>query len=430
MHFAPRISMGRVTPRRAAGRALAMLAATLFASAAPAGAETLSLAQAEALLLRQTPGLAALMQKSVELRHQAVAAGQLPDPRLSLDAVNLPSESLALNRQQMTMLSVGVSQSFPPWGKRPLERDRTETEARAALAERGASAAKLTLALRQAWLDAVYDEQARQVVAVQQRLAAQSTQASLAAYRVSQAPEADVLRSRLAQEELVNALSRIESERVDALARIAQLLGLSDTPDLDGHWPELPAPPSLPQMLARLPGQPALRAAQVQTDAARLGVAIARRDYYPEFTVSLGYGQSYYPGSPNWLSAGVEMNLPIFPGKRQDQNLAAAQAQALQAQYRYEDKRLAYARQARSTYARYEALTAQWQRTEGELLPTARHAYEATLAAYTAGRMDMSAVLKAQQDVLDMGLTALRYRRDLESTRAELDYLATQGETQ
>ncbi len=430
MYFAPRMFMGRVTPRHATGRALALLAAALFASPALAGAETLSLAQAEALLLRQNPGLAALMQKNVELRHQAVAAGQLPDPRLSLDAVNLPTDSLALNRQGMTMLSVGVSQSFPPWGKRPLERDRMETDARAALAEHGASAAELTLALRQAWFDAVYDEHARQIVAAQQRLAEKSTQASLAAYRASQAPEADVLRSRLAQEELANALSRIDSERADALARIAQILGLRDAPDLDARWPALPAPPSLPQMLATLPGQPALRAAQVQTEAARLGVAIARRDYYPEFTVSVGYGQSYYPGSPNWLSAGVEMNLPIFPGKRQDQNLAAAQAQALQAQYRYEDKRLAYARQARSAYARYDALTAQWRRTERELLPTARNAYQATLAAYTAGRMDMSAVLKAQQDVLDMGLAALRYRRDLESARAELDYLAAQGEIQ
>ena len=430
MYFAPRIFTGRVTPRRAAGRTVTLLAVTLFASASPVGAETLSLAQAEALLLQQNPGLAALAQKNIELRHRAVAAGQLPDPRLSVGAVNLPADSLALNREPMTMLSLGVRQSFPPWGKRQLEGERMETEARGALADRRAGAAELTMALRQAWFDAVYDEHARQIVSAQQRLAAQSTQASLAAYRASQAPEADVLRSRLAQEELVNALSRIESEHTDALARIAQILGLRDMPDLDGHWPELPAPPSLPQMLARLPGQPALRAAQVQTDAARLGVAIARRDYYPEFSVSVGYGQSYYPGSPNWLSAGVEMNLPIFPGKRQDQNLAAAQAQALQAQYRYEDKRLAYARQARSAYARYGALTAQWQRTEDELLPTAHHAYEATLAAYTTGRADMSAVLKAQQDVLDMGLTALRYRRDLESTRAELDYLATQGETQ
>ena len=421
--------MGRVTPRRAAARALALLAATLFASVSPAGAETLSLVQAEALL-RQNPGLAALAQKNVELRRQAVAAGQLPDPRLSLDAVNLPTDTLALNRQQMTMLSVGVSQSFPPWGKRRLEGERMETEARGALADRRASAAELTLALRQAWLDTVYDDHARHILAAQKKLADKSVQASLAAYRASQAPEADVLRSRLAQEELVNEQSQIESQYADALARVAQILGLRDVPDLETRWPVLPAPPSLPQMLTTLPGQPALRAAQVQTEAAHLGVAIARRDYYPEFTVSVGYGQSYYPGSPNWLSAGVEMSLPIFPGKRQDQNLAAAQARALQAQYRYDDKRLAYARQMRSAYARYDALTAQWRRTEEELVPTARHAYEATLAAYTAGRMDMSAVLKAQRDVLDMSLAALRYRRDLESARAELDYLAIQGEAQ
>ncbi len=417
------IVLHAVTRRSRATVATTLLLLTFSAAAAP-----LSLTEAESLLLRQNPALAALAQKTAELRHRAVAAGQLPDPRLSVDMVNLPADTLALNRQQMTMLSLGVSQSFPPWGKRTLEGERADMEARAAGAERGARAADLILTLRQAWFDAMYAVHARQIVEAQQGLAEQSTQAALALYRASQAPEADVLRARLAQGELANELSRLQAERQEALARIAQILNLSEIPEIDSRWPRPPVPPALTQMIETLSAQPALRAAQAQTRAAQLGVDVARRDYYPEFTVRMGYGQSYYPGSPNWLSAGVELSLPIFPGKRQDQNLAAAQAQALQAQYDYDDKRLAFTRQARSVYARYTALESQWQRTERELLPTARSAYAATLAAYSAGRADMSAVLKVQQEVLDSGLAALRYRRDLESARAELDYLAAQGD--
>ncbi|MDA8095751.1 MAG: TolC family protein [Betaproteobacteria bacterium] len=410
--------------RRAALAAGVLLFAALHAKAAP-----LSLTQAEALLLRQNPNLGALTQEAAALRHQSVAISQLPDPTLSLGAVNLPTNSFAFNRQPMTMLSVGVSQSFPQWGKLRLQGEQTDAQTHAALAETDADAAQLTLKLRQAWLDALYAEHAMKLVASQQRVADETTQASLAAYRANRSSESDVLSARIAAGERANAFSRLQAEHAEDLAVIAQLLGLPRQPTLEPHWPQLPAPPSLAQMRERLAGQPSLRAAEAKTQAARLGVAIARRDFYPKFTVSVAYGQSYFPGSPNWASAGVAITLPLFPAKRQDQSFDEAQALASQAQDRYEDKTLAFMRDARSAYARFDAAVAQLQRTKKDLLPTAHHAYAAALSAYQAGRMGMSALLKTEQDVLNTSLSALRYRRDREFARATLDYLATQGAT-
>ncbi|MCR1345718.1 TolC family protein, partial [Acidithiobacillus ferrooxidans] len=188
--------------------------------------------------------------------------------------------------------------------------------------------------------------------------------------------------------------------------------------------------PTLAQAEARLSGQPLLRSAQAQTRAAQIGVQVAKRGYWPEVTVSVDYGQDFYPGSPNWLSAGVNLSLPIFPGDRQDQDVAAARAKALQAQYRYDDQHLALTQQARTTFARYEALKARLERTDRQLLPTARNAFSATLAAYAAGRAELSAVLRTQKEVLDYALTRLQYRRDLDLSAAELDFLTTQGATQ
>ncbi|MHB1706380.1 MAG: TolC family protein, partial [Acidithiobacillus sp.] len=91
---------------------------------------------------------------------------------------------------------------------------------------------------------------------------------------------------------------------------------------------------------------------------------------------------------------------------------------------------LALTQQARATFARYEALKAQLERTDRHLLPTARNAFSATLAAYSGGRADMSTVLRTQKEVLDYALTRLQYRRDLALSAAELDFLTTQGATQ
>ena len=161
-----------------------------------------------------------------------------------------------------------------------------------------------------------------------------------------------------------------------------------------------------------------------------MGVQVAKRGYWPEVTVSVDYGQDFYPGSPNWLSAGVDLSLPIFPGDRQDQDVAAARARALQAQYRYEDQHLAMIQQVRANFARYKALKTELERTDQRLLPTARNAFSATLAAYAVGRAGLGAVLRSQKEVLDYALSGLRYRRDLGLSAAELDFLTTEGGAQ
>ncbi|MHB1267405.1 MAG: TolC family protein [Acidithiobacillus ferriphilus] len=391
----------------------------LLLSATPAWAASLSLQSAEAVALRQNPGLGALTQKIAELRHKAVAVAQLPDPHLALGAANLPLNSFSMNQQQMSMLSVGLSQTFPSFGKLGLEGQQAGVEAQAA---------ELVLLLRRAWLQALYTENAMATVRHQEQLEAASVQAALALYRSTQGSQAEVLRAQLARDSLANDITRLQAEQASDLAQIAQILNLPEPPSIEKQWPNLPPPPTLAEMEVRLSGQPLLRAAQAQTRATQLGVQVAKTSYWPDVTVSVGYGQDFHPGSPNWLSAGVNLSLPLFPGDRQDQDVAAAQAKAQQAQYRYDDQHLALAQQARAAFARYESYKIQLQRMDRQLLPTARNAFSATLAAYSAGRAGLDAVLRTQKDVLDYALTRLQYRRDLALSAAELDFLATQGE--
>ena len=402
-----------------------MMVFSPYASAAP-----LSLQEAEAIALRQNPGLGVLAQKIAELRHQAIAVAQLPDPHLALGAANLPLNSFSMNQQQMSMLSVGLSQTFPSFGKLGLEGQQTGIEAREAADTLRGRSAELVLLLRRAWLQALYAEDAVATVRHQERLRSETVQAALALYRSARGSQADVFRARLARDSLANDISKLQSDRASDLAQVAQILNLPEPPSIAHRWPNLPPPPTLAEAEARLSGQPLLRAAQAQTRAAQMGVRVAKTGYWPEVTVSVDYGQDFYPGSPNWLSAGVDLSLPIFPGDRQDQDVAAARAKALQAQYRYEDQHLALTRQARAAFARYTAFKAQLERTDRQLLPTARAAFSATLAAYSAGRAELSAVLRTQKDVLGYALTRLQYRRDLALSAAELDFLTTQGEIQ
>lgn len=410
--------------------ALIPVAFTLLLGSVSATAGNLSLREAESIALHQNPGLAALGQKIAELRHQAVAAAQLPDPHLGIGAVNLPINSFSMHQQQMSMLSLGLSQTFPPFGKLGLKGRQKAMEAQSAYDNRLGEAAELLLLLRRVWLDAIYDKEAIQTVQAQERLEGESVKAAMALYRTAQAPQSDVLRAQLAHDSLANNISRLKAKRSANLAQIARILNLPEPPSIENRWPTQPTPPSLTKLETRLTGQPLLRTAQTRARAAQIGVAVAKRNYYPEVTVSADYGEDFYSGSPNWLSVGVNLSLPIFPGDRQDQDVAAARARALQAHYRYDDQRLSLEQQARAYFSRYKADKARLALTRQKLLPIAHAAFSTILVAYSAGRADMSAVLRTQKEVQDYALLCLQYRRDLALSAAGLAFLATRGESQ
>ncbi|MBU2739665.1 TolC family protein [Acidithiobacillus concretivorus] len=399
----------------------------LCCSTTTACADPLSLQNAQTIALRQNPGLGALTQKIVELKHQAVSVAQLPDPHLSLGAENLPLNSFSMNQQQMSMLSVGLSQTFPSFGKLGLESRQTRVEAAAATDTLQGQSAELVLLLRRVWLQALYTDKVIMTVRHQEQLQAESVQAALALYRSARGSEANVLRAQLARDDLANDIIKLQAERTHYLAQIAQILNLSKPPSIQNRWPHLPSPKTLRTAEARLMGQPLLRSAQAQSRAAQIGVQIAQRSYWPNVTVSAAYGQDFHPGSPNWLSVGVNLSLPIFPEDRQAQNVDSARAKALQAQYRYDDQHLVLIQRLRSTFARYTALKKEWTRTDERLLPKAQQAFSATLAAYTSGQAHMDAVLRTQNVVLRYALTRLQYRRDLALSVAEMDFLTTQG---
>ncbi|MHB1566335.1 MAG: TolC family protein [Acidiferrobacter sp.] len=398
----------------------------ILQTASRAAVQPLTLRVAQRLALQRNPGLKALTQQIMALRHKAIAITQLPDPHLSVGTQNLPLNSFALNQQQMTVLQFGVSQSFPPFGKLGFEGHQLRIEAQAAADNRQGQSAELILLLREAWLNAVYDEKAIATVAAQQRLADESIRATLAQYRSTRASADDVLRAQLARGDLANDINRLQAARAAALAQIAQILVMSSLPPLDRQWPSLRTPASLPTLQARLRKQPLLRAAHARFRAAEIGVRVARSEDWPTITVAADYGKDFFPGSPNWLSVGVNISLPIFRKDRQDQGIDAAQATMQQTQYRYDDRRLDLERQLRVALARYTAFRTEYRRTDKQLLPTARMAFSTVLARYAAGRSSLTVVLRAEKQVLGYALAALQYRKYMTTTAARIDFLTTE----
>lgn len=427
----------RIAARRAkthwlllGGLLLVLHAGLAPAAADPAAVSVMSLADAEQRALSLHPQLAQRQADIKAAEARAVYAGELPDPQLRFGVNSVPVNRFALDRDSMTQVVGGISQSFPPSGKLALSQQSAREETTALRADRMDLAAQIRREVRQAWLDAFYQERALAVLQNDRELLDQITRANLSQYRVNRIPESEVLRAQLARDDLLDQEQTLLTARDTARSRLARLLQLpADGIRLPDTLPPLPALPSQAILLDQVARHPQATAMEARIRARQIDVAAAKRDYYPELGVEASYGLRFARDNgeklPDMVSAGITLSLPLFSEKRQDARLQERQAQALALRYEHDDMLLQLREEVQSSYASYDRLQKRVQLLQDRLLPQAEQTTAATLADYRVNKGSMASVLQARRERLDYQLRLWRARVDLATTAADLDYLAS-----
>ena len=117
-----------------------------------AGDETfLSLESAVETALRDNPGLAEMEARARAMVAIPSQAGSLPDPSLSLNALNLPTDSFDFDQEPMTQMQVGISQALPFPGKLSLKERASGFDAAAAGADVGETRLRLIRDVKKRW---------------------------------------------------------------------------------------------------------------------------------------------------------------------------------------------------------------------------------------------------------------------------------------
>ncbi|MBI3897154.1 MAG: hypothetical protein HY308_02530 [Gammaproteobacteria bacterium] len=100
----------------------------VVSSALPA-AETLTLERAEQLAVINAPLLSHHRTNVAAASERAVYEGRLPDPQLTIGAINVPTDSFSLREEDMTMQIIGIRQSIPPGDTLALKERRAKKRA-------------------------------------------------------------------------------------------------------------------------------------------------------------------------------------------------------------------------------------------------------------------------------------------------------------
>jgi outer membrane protein TolC len=372
-------------------------------------ADVLSLDVARKRALANNPGLAEMRERYAALSEVAPQQATLPDPVLSFGAANFPWDDFDRNQENMTQLQVGFSQLFPYPGKLELRGDIAGFEAEAA--EHSVSEIRLRLDenVAVAWWEIYFFDRSLDTVAANQALLRQFVEVAQAKYRVGKGLQQDVLLAQLELSRLLDQAIRVSALRDQQAIRLNILMGGSpgdpvQLPTMVERSSALVAPEA--QLYERaMASRPLLDERRALVRASESRLALARKDYLPDFRVGVMYGHrdenDFGESRQDFLSVMLSVNVPLYASTRQDRAVQQYSRELARSRYALSDQRnsiLSAIAMARSDHRR---ASEQLVLLSQGILPQARQTVESMLAGYQVGQVDFLNLVRSQVTLLN-----------------------------
>lgn len=368
------------------------------------GGEPITPERAVAIALEGNPGLAQIKARAEALAAIPSQEGTLPDPTFSFTALDLPTDSgLSLNRDEFTMLEVGVSQEIPFPGKLALREKAATFEAEAEAHTVEEARLRLARDVQIRWWQLLSVHRSLLIIDSIEPLLEQLVEIADTKYRVGEGLQQDVLLARLELARLAQqkaqhiGLHRAEIARLNALLNRPAHSPIRLPDEVDTRLPDIGSDADLQEQGEQ--SRPLLAQRKNVIDAAQSRLELAKKEYYPDFTLGTAYAfRQDIPGQSlsDFVTFRLSMNLPIFAGRKQAKAVDQRHSELLKERYSLDEAEREIQSEISSSLALYRGNREQFQQFENAILPLARQNVTASLAAYQVGKADFLNVIRAE----------------------------------
>ena len=360
-----------------------------------------------ALALANNPNLAQIKARYEAMKSIPSQVGTLPDPILTLGAMNFPTDSFDRSQEGMTQLQIGVSQAFPFPGKLSLKEDIAEFEAKAAYYDVAEMRLLLTKNVSNKWWQLFYLDRAIETVDKNQALLKQFIEVAKTKYTTGKGLQQDVLLSQLELSKLINhkiqivALKATQIIQLNILMDITPRSPITLANKLSFNQPHLLAEEQLYQLAIR--SRPLLQKHKKLISAANSRLDLAERDYYPDFNIGVTYGDRIGQNSQpmggdkaDLFSIKLGIKIPLFASTKQSYRVKQRISEQFKSKYAYLDE----SNQVKADIARYitDYRRSEQQRSlfETGILPQARQTVQSMLVGYQVSEVDFLNLVGSQ----------------------------------
>ena len=402
--------------------------------AATADAAAAALKQLIAESLNNNPEIKAALNEKEAARHRVSPAGALDDPMLEAGLLNVPATSWRLNREDMTMKMLGLSQRLPYPGKRALRREVAAKDAESVEQGYRETVNRVAREVKLAYYDLALAIESARLIKDTTLVLEQFLRIAESRYTVGQGTQADVFKAQTQLAKMSEELLRMEREIPVMEAELARLLGRTGAASIKAPLPQLQEAAfdlgALRETALRQ--RPQLLALRTLVDKNAAAIDLARTEYNPDFDVRFSYGQrdNMLDGTrrSDMFSITVGINLPVWGKDKIEPRIAEALAMRDQAQSMYQAQQNEVFAKLRQQVATAEQSRASARLFDTAILPQAALTVESTLSAYRVSRVDLLTLLDSQMSLFNFRTGRAAAVVNLNKALAEIELLTGAGQ--
>lgn len=349
-------------------------------------------------------------------------ASAFEDPMVMLKLQNMMTrEPFIFNKDPQSAKVIGISQQLPFWGKRSLRKEVALYEADSykwAFEERKLELKRM---VKESYYQLWAVDKGLKIIDNNLKLLSNFVTIAELKYSVGQGVQQDIYKAGLEKSKMLDMQITLQQQRRSLEANLNYLLYRpADTPIgpvADFSLPQISLSRDQLNEIAAL-HRPQVKSLVSLASKAEASRRLARKEFYPDFNLSLEYmfrdpvstDMAIDPGN-NMFSIGVTFNLPVQQGKRHamraestyERAMANEELNALKNTISYTiNETLAQLDRRRKLMALYE----------GGIIPQAGLSLESALISYRVNKVDFMALLDSRMNMFN-------YERELNESKAD-----------
>ncbi|HEV2224821.1 MAG TPA: TolC family protein, partial [Candidatus Acidoferrales bacterium] len=363
------------------------------AQKAPPNSQPVKLADLLAEAERNNPQIQAARHGWDAAKQVPTQVSTLPDPQVTVQqlSVGSPRPFAGYTNSDFAYVGLGFSQDIPYPGKLRIRGEIARKDAEVSR-EGYESVRRAILAdVKRMYFELGYLSERATILGADGDLLREVEESSEARYRSGVGNQQEVLQAQLEQTKLLREITMNQLEIGKTQAAMKQLLNrLQTSPDIEAAGlSETPLSYTYEQLLAAAgANNPEIAGMQKKAEEQKLQVDLAKKDFYPDFNLQYMWQRTDPTQFRAYYMLTFGVRIPIYRGRRQQPELAQAEAEQNRSKSESETVAQQIAAGLREEYVGAEKSAELLKIYRDGLLPQARAEFEAGLPAYQSNRED------------------------------------------
>jgi cobalt-zinc-cadmium efflux system outer membrane protein len=356
-------------------------------------------------------------------------AGAWMDPMLSLEGMSATQE-IGFTKYSFMQKKVGISQQFPFPGKLGLKKKMAQYDAQMMGADYQNLKNMLISEVKMAYYELFFVNKAKEITEKNKALLSDMAKVAETKYMVGQGLQPDVLSAHLELSKQDQKLINLKKEETELQLRLKTLLYRSgeSTPIVPDEVKKTELVADLEQLKKEaLEKNPMLLEQKYLVDQSRASHRLAKKQYFPDFELTLKYGQDQMSakvmGKKNFIETMVGFNLPIYFFRKQNKmveekaNLLSSSQQSLS----YQQNQLINDLEDKvSDVKRNSDLL---ELFEDGILPQAQQSFESDQTAYQVDKVDFQTLLSGLMNLYEYEMSYYMTLAEYQKSLADLEVI-------